>query len=42
MLITGIAMLKYYLPRHSLITLYKVFMRPHLDDADIVFDKSAK
>ena len=28
-----------YLPRHSLITLYKAFIRPHLDLADIIYDK---
>ena len=28
-----------YLPRHSLVTLYKTFIRPHLDYADIVYDK---
>ena len=37
----GIEMLKKlsnYLPRHSLVTLYKVFIRPHLDHADIIYD----
>ena len=28
-----------YLPRHSLVTLYKVFIRSHLDYADIIYDK---
>ena len=28
-----------YLPRHSLRTLYKAFIRPHLDYADIIYDK---
>ena len=28
-----------YLPRHSLVTLYKAFVRPHLDYADIIYDK---
>ena len=38
----GIGMLKKlsnYLPRHSLITLYKAFIQPHLDYADIIYDK---
>ena len=26
--------------RHSLVTLYKTFIRPHLDYADIIYDKS--
>ena len=37
----GIGMLKKlsnYLPRHSLVTLYKAFIRPHLDYADIIYD----
>ena len=25
---------------HSLVTLYKTFIRPHLDYADIIYDKS--
>ena len=28
-----------FLPRHSLITLYKSFIRPHLDYADIIYDQ---
>ena len=28
-----------YLSRHSLVTLYKSFIRPHLDYADIIYDK---
>ena len=28
-----------YLPRHPLVTLYKAFIRPHLDYADIIYDK---
>ena len=28
-----------YLPRHSLVTLYKAFIRPYLDYADIIYDK---
>ena len=31
-----------YLPRHSLITIYKAFIRPHLDYADIIYDKPSK
>ena len=26
-------------PRASFVTIYKVFVRPHLDNADIIFDK---
>ena len=29
-----------FLPHHSLITLYKSFMQPHLDYADIIYDQS--
>ena len=28
-----------YLPRHSLVTIYRAFIRPHLDYADIIYDK---
>ena len=38
----GIGMLKklnYYLPCHSLVYLYKAFIQPHLDYADIIYDK---
>ena len=38
----GIEMLKNvgnYLPRHSLVTFYKAFILPHLDYADIIYDK---
>ena len=28
-----------YLPRHSLVILYKAFIQPHLDYADIIYDK---
>ena len=28
-----------FLPRYSLITLYKSFIRPHLDYADIIYDQ---
>ena len=38
----GIGILKKlsgFLPRHSLITLYKSFIRPHLDYADIIYDQ---
>ena len=37
----GIEMLKKlsnYLPHHSLVTLYKVFIQPHLDYTDIIYD----
>ena len=38
----GIEMLKKlsnFLPRHSLVTLYRAFIRPHLDYADIIYDR---
>ena len=38
----GIGILKKlsgFLPRHSLITLYESFIRPHLDYADIIYDQ---
>ena len=38
----GIGMLKklsIYLPCHSLVTLFKAFIRPHLDYTDIIYDK---
>ena len=28
-----------FLPRHSLISIYKMFVRPHLDYADIIYDR---
>ena len=28
------------LPRPSLITIYKAFIRPHLDNGDIIFDQA--
>ena len=28
-----------YFPRHSLVTLYKAFIRPHLDYANVIYDK---
>ena len=33
---TGVFMLRRYLPRHSLLTIYKGFIRPHLDYGDVV------
>ena len=27
-----------YLPRHTLINIYKAFVRPHLDCGDIIYD----
>ena len=33
-----IAKLPRYLPRNSLLTIYKAFIRPHLDFADVVCD----
>ena len=38
----GIGVLKKlsnYLPHHSSVTLYKAFIRPYLDYADIIYDK---
>ena len=29
----------HYIPRNSLVTIYKSFMRPHLDYTDFIFDK---
>ena len=29
----------YVLPRHSLLTIYKSFIRPHLDYGDIIYDQ---
>ena len=34
--------LYHYIPRDSLITIYKSFIRPHLDYADVIIDKPAK
>ena len=31
--------LRHILPRHSLITIYKLFVRPHLDYCDIIYDQ---
>ena len=28
------------LPRHSLITIYKTFIRPHLDGGDVIYDRA--
>ena len=27
------------LPKHSLLTIYKAFIRPHLDYCDVIYDK---
>ena len=38
----GIGLLKrlyYYLPRKSLLTIYKSFIRPHLDYCDVIYDQ---
>ena len=40
---TGIAVIKklrYTLPRNSLITIYKAFLRPLIDYGDIIYDQS--
>ena len=31
--------LRHILPRHSLITIYKSFVRPHLEYGDIIYDQ---
>ena len=33
-----ITRLRRYLPRNSLLTIYKAFIRPHLDYGDVVYD----
>ena len=33
--------LYHYMPRDSLVTIYKSFIRPHLDNADVMFDKTS-
>ena len=41
----GIGLLKYlskYLPRHTLNELYKLYVRPHLDNGDIIYHIPAK
>ena len=38
----GIAVIRklhYVLPRHSLLSIYKSFIRPHLDNGDIIYDQ---
>ena len=40
-LTTTLRKLYHYMPRDSLVTVYKSFMRPHLDYADVVFDNPA-
>ena len=30
---------QHILPRHSLLTIYKTFIRPHLDYSDVIYDK---
>ena len=35
----GLRKLYHYMPRDSLVTIYKSFIRPHLDYADVIFDK---
>ena len=31
--------LRYYIPRHSMVTIYKSFIRPHIDYADVIYDQ---
>ena len=35
----GLRKLYHYMPRDSLFTIYKSFIRPHLDYANVIFDK---
>ena len=38
----GIGIIKkfhYVLPKHSLLTIYKAFIRPHLDYGDIIYNQ---
>ena len=37
--IGAIRKLHYILPRHSLLTIYKSFIRPHFDHCDIIYDQ---
>ena len=37
-IIVLISRLRKFLPRHSLLTIYKTFVRPHLDYGDIIYD----
>ena len=39
-LISTLKKLYHYIPRNSLVAFYKSFIRPHLDYADVIFDKS--
>ena len=40
-LTTTLRKLYHYMPRDSLVTVYKSFIRPHLDYADVVFGNPA-
>ena len=40
-LISTLRKLYHYMPRDSVVTIYKSFMRPHLDYADVIFDKAS-
>ena len=40
-LISALRKLYHYMPCDSLFTIYKSFIRPHLDYADVIFDKSS-
>ena len=38
----GIALLRklrHYIPRKPLLSIYKTFLRPHLDNCDIIYDR---
>ena len=37
--ISTIKRLRNYLPRNSLLTIYKSFIRPHLDYGDVIYDQ---
>ena len=36
--ISIIKKLRYKLPRKSLLTIYKAFLRPHIDYSDVIYD----
>ena len=38
-LISTLRKLNHYIPRDSLVTIYKCFIRSHLDYADVIFDE---
>ena len=34
--------LRYYIPRKPLLSIYKTFLRPHVDYCDVIYDKPRK